>query len=300
MMSGLGMDINKLQLKRLLLISIIIIGASIPAVYAGVTFDIERKNLSLNNGDEQTPEITAAGNSVYVVWFNDTSNKLQFTNSTDSGTTFGSAIDLGTLTTSSVDSNPKIVVKEGSPNKIFVVWVDGTNIKIINSTDNGDTFNAEIDIGDTGGATGGFPKIANSTSDKVYVTWVEEVDAFTAKVQFINSTSDGQFGSSDADFDVDIDIDNRNFPAPAIAASGSNVYLLWASDDDFGNTPRIKFRNSTDSGDSFGSTMVVDAHGGIIAGIGKHANPALAVNGTKVYLAWLLDTANSATTKIRT
>jgi len=305
------MDINKLQLKHFLIISIIVTVVSIPAVYAGVTFDIERKNLSQDTSNEKIPEITAAGNSVYVVWFNSTSSKLQFTNSTDKGVTFDSPIDLGSLTSSTNNSHdPQIVVKEGDTepeNKLFVVWVDGTNIKIRNSTNNGDTFNAEIDIGDvdeTSSSTnvGGFPKIANSSSDKVYVTWLEDDDAgdLGYTVKFINSTSGGSFAN--AAINIDTDIDDRTRSAPAIVANGTNVYLVWASDNIDGAAspnPQIKFVNSTDSGATFGDTIVVGTHGGIISNQAKHANPAIAVNGTKVYLAWLNSTGTSATTKIK-
>jgi len=301
-MSVLGMDINKLQFKRLLLISIIIIGASIPAVYAGVTFDIERKNLSQSTDNEQIPDITTAGDSVYVVWFNDTSNKLQFVNSTDKGASFDSAIDLGDLASNAVALKPQIVVKEGdteSQNKIFVVWVDGTDIKIINSTNNGDSFNAEIDIGNTGATFGGFPKIVNSSSDKVYVTWSEDVGDGTNKVKFINSTSSGSFPNTAIDID-DTGISNINFVDPAIAANGTNVYVVWNSDNLGGTNPQIKIVNSTNSGDTFGSTIVVGTHGGTDGNVRDgFANTAIAVNGTKVYLAWLLDTDLTSTTKIK-
>ena len=159
---------NKREFKELVVIflAIILLSSSlfsaIPA-FAGVTFDVERKNLSNDAANSKVPEITANATNVYVVWY-DGSFDIRFTNSTDSGVTFDSSVDLGdTNTGGTVATTPNPQILQTDNNNIFVVWHDGTAIKFINSTNNGDTFNTEINLGDIGSATkASKPKITNS------------------------------------------------------------------------------------------------------------------------------------------
>src|SRR5437879_3797962 len=65
---------------------------------------------------------------------------------------------------------------------------------------------------------------------------------------------------------------------PQIAASGNNVYVVWRD-----NTPgndEVFFALSTTSGASFASTVNLSNNAG------ESFNPAIAVSGTNVYVAW--------------
>ncbi|TLX89600.1 MAG: hypothetical protein E6K94_09690 [Thaumarchaeota archaeon] len=79
---------------------------------------------------------------------------------------------------------------------------------------------------------------------------------------------------------IKVDIDKRTY-LPKIAASGGNVYVVWA--DDSGNADGnddVFFSSSTDNGTSFDKpTNLSNNHG-------NSTNPQISTSGSNVYVLW--------------
>jgi len=72
---------------------------------------------------------------------------------------------------------------------------------------------------------------------------------------------------------------------PSIAVDGENIYMAW--EDDTPGNPEIYFRVSTDGGYTWGAAKKLTNN------TGNSANPAIAVNGTNVYVVWQNDTTGN-------
>lgn len=294
----------------ILAVLIVLVFTFTPA--SGAIFDVQRSNLSNSAGvNSQIPQIAASGNNVYVVW--QEGDDIFYTNSTDGGISFGSPINLSN--SPGINSQqPQISV---SGNNVFVVWKEGTvnpDIFLRNSTDNGITFNAALQISSTAVATSQDPEIASS-GNSIYVVWREGTDIF-----FTNSTSGGPFGAPR-------DLNSAVAPTvrtPQIAVSGNNIYTVWrensnivfsrstdnghtfpASPTNIGltggtlspgqqivavgshvyviwqNGTNIAFTNSTDNGASFSSPISLGS-----IGVSTTPNQQIAVSGSNVYVVW--------------
>ncbi len=74
---------------------------------------------------------------------------------------------------------------------------------------------------------------------------------------------------------------------PAVAAAGNVVYVVWSSDvDGLNENTRIQLRRSLNGGQTFEADPIpIDVSGGT----GTAADPALAVNGSNLYIVWAED-----------
>ncbi|MEM2140966.1 hypothetical protein [Nitrososphaera sp.] len=79
-------------------------------------------NLSNSAGSSQNPQMAVAGNSVYVVWEEDSPNDILFAGSTNSGTTFGSPVN---VSSNSGASTIPTIATEGT--FLHLAWQDATS-----------------------------------------------------------------------------------------------------------------------------------------------------------------------------
>jgi hypothetical protein len=91
-----------------------------------------------------------------------------------------------------------------------------------------------------------------ASGDNVYVTWWDNKTG-NWEVFFAKSTDNGET------FDDTINLSNANGRSEdaSIAASGDNVYVTWW--DNKTGTREPFFRGSTDSGETFGNTIMLNS-----------------------------------------
>jgi hypothetical protein len=234
-------------------------------------------NLSNNKGHSEVPKLTVIGNSVYVVWIDDSSGRrdIYFRKSTDNGYNFGPIIDVSNQNGGSVDQ--QIAASE---NNIYLIWehAPGNNggVFFTRSIDNGTTFETIRNVGNNTGFNG-FPQIAASGKN-VYLVWHDASHG----VLFTKSTDNG------ATFDriKNISSNNGSNGYPQIAVSGKNVYVTWVNNAQkkYG---QIFFTRSTDNGASFESPNELGE--GEALQSGKMVfNPRIATDfqNNNVYVVW--------------
>ena len=162
------------------------------------------KNISNNTGNSENPAIAVSGNSVYVVWSDNTSgnNEILFVKSTDAGGHFTNPDNVSNNPGSS--ENPSIAV---SGSAVYIAWsnsASNSEILFIKSTDAGNNFNDPENISNNAG-TSENPVIAVSGSS-VYVVWIDSTSG-NNQVPIAVSENGGE-----------------NFSAPmVISSNGGNI-----------------------------------------------------------------------------
>ena len=138
----------------------------------GGSFTEPLKNLSGNAGTSSRPAIAVSGNSVHVVWDDDTSGNFEilYRRSLDGGSTFPNIIkNLSSSVGTSFDAAIAV-----SGNNVHVVWADNTpgNFDILyrRSLDGGSTFpNVIKNLSDNAG--GSFEPAIAVSGNNVHVAW---------------------------------------------------------------------------------------------------------------------------------
>lgn len=241
--------------------------------------------LSSTSGQNQNPQIAVSGSSVYVIWNNATSGNsdIFFAKSTDGGSTFGSTVNLSN--NSALSTNQKIAV---SGSNVYVVWQDtspgSSQIFLSTSTDGGDTFN---------GGTSLSPGAPVNISNDLGVTPQVALSSSYANIVWTNSTSGNgdiffsrvTLGTTSASLPVDLSSLTGSSITPQLAASGTNVYVVW-NDNHPGNSD-IFFANSSDSGGTFATPVNLSSTSSL------SLDPQVAISGSNVYVAWSDNTFGS-------
>ncbi|MFY3740612.1 MAG: hypothetical protein HMLIMOIP_001053 [Candidatus Nitrosomirales archaeon] len=227
------------------------------------------------------PEIAVSGSNVYLAWRQDLAasdymcckNDLFFRASNDNGSTFSDAIDLGTSLNS-----PRIATLG---NNVYVVSVghgpESRDIFFRSSHDNGSTFSDTVNLSDTP-KWSSEPEIA-VVDNNVYVVWYDG-SSDEGTIFFRRSTDGG------TTFEPIANLSEIPGEAsfPKIAASGNNVYVVWAEwTAPYGTEPRsleVFFRTSNDNGNTFGPLINLSTNDG------KSAGQEIAVSGSNVYVVW--------------
>jgi len=170
---------------------------------------------------------------------------------------------------SDVDSHP-FVVKSG--NKVYVVWPGDNDILFRRSTDNGVTFQPTKNLSNDPGSNGK-PRMAAS-GNSVYVVWEGSPSSGGRDIFIVRSTDGG------SNFDSPVNLSNNagDTENPKVAASGSNVYVVWA-DESPGNF-EVLFKRSTNNGASFGSTQNLSNNPP------ESLSPEIRASGKNVYVVW--------------
>jgi predicted neuraminidase len=220
--------------------------------------------------------VAASGSNVYVVWADETSDNFEILlkRSTDNGATWE---EVQNISNNGGDSfSPEIAV---SGSHVYIVWRDNstgtgrTNILFSRSADNGETWQPFFDVS-SDNRTNSAPQIAVSGSS-VYIVWVKQISSDGSEIYFRGSTNNGEtwglrkkISNSGTDFSVF---------SPDVAASGSNVYIVWSDD----NASDVFFRRSTDSGTSWKAIINLSKTEDIFS-----ETPQVAVSGSNVFIVW--------------
>lgn len=226
------------------------------------------------------PLIAADESNVYLLWtaagryerISDVNDDIFFRASHDNGITFDSIINLSDNTGRS--QYPQMAV---SGNNVYVVWEDDTTgkgqILLRVSNDRGNTFGNIINLSrDTGNSRA--PQLVAS-GNNVYVVWSEYENEF--RIMFRASNDNGvTFGKT-----INLRAAHTgNSCCPKIAASGNDVYVIWADNelgDLYSGQYDLLFRASHNNGFAFDHIIK-------LSDIAR--DYMIAASGKNVYVTW--------------
>lgn len=214
----------------------------------------------------------SSGSDLYITW---ASASGVFFTTISNGTVFSPNIS---LTNGTITNEPVIAAHE---NNVYVVWTaPGRYEKISDrysdvffraSHDNGHTLDPTINLSDNIGDSS-YQQIAASGSN-VYVVW-EDYAGEKRQIFLRVSNDNGNTFSSI----INLSSDSGPSEAPRIAASGSNVFVVWHAVE---NNDRIVFKASRDNGATFGRAINLRSYE-----TGASCCPKLAAYGNDVYVIW--------------
>ncbi|WP_337862290.1 sialidase family protein [Nitrososphaera sp.] len=227
-----------------------------------------RNQLSAFPGLNDPPvQLSASGDNVYAMWGE---GGLTLRRSTDRGATFDAPIILsgGDVYFSSIAS---------SGSYVYVAWGErflsgGQSPKIFltASTNGGKTFDPATVIGTD--IYGGIQLVADGST--VYISWTAnslQPDVFFRVSRDAGATFEPDVSSQA----VNISNDSKSL-YHSMAVVGNNVYISWYRQNP--QSADVAFRQSSDSGKSFGNPIVLNS---VSAGV-----PKIAASGNNVYVAW--------------
>lgn len=215
--------------------------------------------------------LAVSGDTVHVSWIDERSGNfaIYYKSSIDNGENWGPDDQLG------VDTNPQFPAIAASGSNVHLVWSEDWNgnpeILYRRSTDNG--------IG-WGNKTRMTNDDSNSTRPalavwdiNVHLAWVDDRDE-DLEVYYKRSTNNG----TNWDVDRRLTTSSGESNYPALAASGSNLHLVWCDDRD-GNF-EVYYKRSTNNGD------VWQADTRLTNNDSTSLWAALAVWGSSVHVVW--------------
>ncbi len=212
--------------------------------------------------------IAANGNSVYLAYYENSSEALRFSKSTDGGDTWGTQL---MVDTGSMGSYPAIAV---SGSYVYVSYYDAANghIKVAASTDGGQNWSKFAGIDATVNASGRGSSICASGLN-IYVSYFYESGA--GELRYAVSSDGG------ATWDVG-DIDDTNGVGQHSSITLSNGALCVSYSD--GNNGDLMFARSVDGGTTW-TTSTIDS----LDWVGPYN--AIAADGDKLYVSYYDETS---------
>ncbi|MRN61357.1 MAG: hypothetical protein FIO03_04785 [Nitrosopumilales archaeon] len=196
-----------------------------------------------NKGIASKPEMSLAGNSVYVVWYNTTlqasgnvvDDEILFAKSTNGGARFSSPINISN-NPNSFSARPQVAALGRN---VYVAWFESgpshslniANTYFARSIDAGVTFSSPFNISNNPGLSGDASMIVSTNpknihTDEVNVMWLDDTGAKSGErnIFFSQSTDNG------ASFSNPINISNTQGSSllSQMVISGNNLYLTWA------------------------------------------------------------------------
>jgi hypothetical protein len=233
----------------------------------GLNFIDEQDLSGTSSVTSKSPQIAASGNNVGVVW--EESGEINIATSTNNGTSF----DLTNLSNNvGASQSPQISMSDSN---IYVVWQDSTDgkfdILFTKSENSGASFTAPLNISalHTDNSIGAQISVDNSN---IFVVWSDDTpNGFgSADVLLSSSTSAGDsFGTT-----TNLSNSNSDSTTPQVAASGTNVFVVW---NDGGE---IKIKSSEDGGNSFSSATNLSNNQGF------SQTPQIALSGANAHVVW--------------
>ena len=231
-------------------------------------------NLSNNSGFSSTPQISASGSNIYVVWRDNSSGNddIYFSESADNGTSFST---IENLSDNSGRSDEPQITAVGS--NIYVVWRDNSSgkdqIYFKRSSDSGNSFYPTEDLSKNNGSSTN-PQIT-AIGDNVYTVWSDTTTG-NGDIYFKSSADNGTSFASSKNLSRNL---NGTAHFPQLKATGNNVYVVWQ--DETPERGGIRFRASKDNGNNFSITRVLSQKNDVNAN-----SPQLAVSKNTVYIVW--------------
>ena len=258
-----------------------------PAVENGSTLTEKRliqfdqyRNLTDNGRDSLYGQVTASGDSVYVVWQESVPGESKrnydifFKRSNDSGDSFSKEINLSN--NQGFSEHPQISSSEDS---VYVVWADDSsdNRQIIfrKSTDQGDSFSKEIHLSNPESQVSeSMETFAYGSS--VYVIWLEKVLNGTHRVMLASSKDHGAtFGEPQI-----LSENAMDHTYPKVSAFGEHVYVSWNVDEAPTADSGVFFITSSDNAETFSNVTKLNRDKK------DFGEPQIASYANKVYIIW--------------
>ncbi|MDQ6865429.1 MAG: glycoside hydrolase [Thermoproteota archaeon] len=262
-----------------------------------------------NKGIASKPEMSLAGNSVYVVWYNTTlqasgnvvDDEILFAKSTNSGARFSSPINISN-NPNSFSARPQVAALGRN---VYVAWFESgpshslniANTYFARSIDAGVTFSTPIKLSNNGPAnnynlTSASPKIAFSNfsnNNNVYVLWTY-VSSFPSStpqntdVFFSRSIDAGVTFSSP--FNISNNPGLSGDASMIVSTNPKNIHtdevnVMWLDDTGGKSGERnVYFSQSTDNGASFGNPINLSNTQG------SSLLSQMVISGNNLYLTW--------------
>lgn len=231
------------------------------------------KRLTQTAGGSYKPVIAASGSNVYVLWSDDTPGnpELYLTISTDGGAAWQTAQK---ITNNAGSSYRPAVAVSGS--NIYVAWEDSPpaenfEIYFMKSADGGASWQTAKRL--THNAEASYEAAIAVSGPNVYIGWYD-LKAGNAEIYFLKSPNRGVSWKALNR----LTYNNGSSCCPAIAASGSNIHVVW-----YDSTPgncEIFLATSLNGGTSWKTAERLSNNSG------TSWNPAVAVSGSNIYVVW--------------
>jgi hypothetical protein len=228
----------------------------------------------LTNNDSLSlfPRVAVSGSNVHVVWhdYRDGNYEIYYKCSPDSGVSWGADTR---LTNDSAFSYESSVTASGS--NVHVVWWDNRDgnyeIYYKRSTDSGVSWGADTRL--TNNSAGSYYPSAAASGSNVHVIWEDSRDGNTEIYYKCSPDSGLSWGA-----DTRVSYNSADSWVPSVAASGSNLHVVWQDERD-GNF-EIYYKRSTDSGITWGTDTRLTYNGA------QSYNPWVAASGSNLHVVW--------------
>jgi hypothetical protein len=167
-----------------------------------------------------------------------------------------------------------------SGNHVYVVWRENNDIYFKASANNGGTFGSSINLS-TNAGTSQAPRIAASGSF-VYVLWQDNTPG-NYEMFFKRSINNGTSFGSLVNLSNDASYRSGGLLSHLdLAASDSNVYVVWQKDDQSATEADILLRRSNDNGATFASATDLSGN----SGTSQSQSPQVAADGSNAHVVW--------------
>jgi len=176
-------------------------------------------NLSNNSGNSEPPRIVTSGETVYVVWTDDSlGNSQTFLSKSDDGLKFSHPVNIS----NSPDHTNKLPNIVADSNNLYVVWYeenDLSNVFFRKSNDKGNNFEPTIKLTDSEVA---YDPQLHSSGNNVYVIWNDSTEG-NIGMFFRKSTNSG----SSFDDQILISNDTDSSYSQRMIATSDSAYVVW-------------------------------------------------------------------------
>lgn len=242
----------------------------------GLTFNPDPRINDDSYADQQQPEITSIGGTVFTVWHGYPSTSqpkpatpLWVSRSTDGGATFEAQVRVDSYAKTSSDTIgtcnccPTDIFTNGASNVYAPYRIDSSNMRDIfmaRSTDNGMTWLPAVRVSHGRWILDACPGTGPSGAARGDTLWVSYMDQrnSTAPTIYVSRSTDGG-----ATFGTDVKVgDNGNFPS-LVADGRGRVFCLW-SDVPRNNRANVYVAVSTNSGNTFGPPVRINPDTSIV------------------------------------
>ena len=266
-----------------IIVTLVIIYTKVSSPPLFVYYFGETNTLSTGSNNSFSPQIASSGKDTYIVKTEKDrgSGDISMEKIVNNNTLPSPAISIGNASANS--TNPEVAA---AGNNVYVVWSDTNGTKdadpdifFSSSSDNARTFDEPINLSNSiGNSTN--PEVAAS-GDNVYVVWSDTNGAKGGNGDiFFSSSSDNarSFGEP-----INLSDNERNSTNPEVAASGDNVYVVWADSREETGTPdnvNLNLKTSADNGIHFGDRKIIKRD------VDKETHlPQIAASDENVYIA---------------
>jgi len=229
-------------------------------------------------GPQSMPSVAVCGTYVHVVWADFTlmgNTEVYYCRSTNSGNSWQTPMQISNA--AGFSAHPSVAAHDSY---VHITWHDARNGYLNNeiyykrSTDNGVNWSFETRLTEYENFSN-VPSVA-VTDSIIHVAWEENRDG-NFEMYYKSSTDNGQSWGTD----IRLTDDAADSHFPSLAASGSNVHLVWQDMRDANE--EIYYKVSNDYGASWDPDIRLTDD----AGVSQHGS--ICVSGETVHVVWADD-----------